>query len=281
MQALRDAMSQISAKNAVVFGISTDSVESHKGFAAKESLNFPLLADVGGKMSEAYGVLQPNGMSARVTFVVGPDGKIAHVDRAVNSQFYREGATLKSRHAEGLALGLSDWRAKIGSPVPPFSLLGIDGRTFAAPALGKKATVVVFLSAKSSVSRAYDQRLAGLSKDPAYKDVAFVGLNSNSDEGIDDVKKHAEGQGIPFVVGKDMVGKLADHFGARLTPTVWVLDAKGVAVYSGSIDDNQNAAMVKSSYLKDALDAVLAGTPVATAEAKPFGSPIRRLPRRR
>src|SRR5438552_10007474 len=112
-------MGQISAKNAVVFGISTDTVESHKGFAEKNNLNFPLLADTEGKVASAYGALMPNGkMANRYTFVIGPDGKIVSIDRNVNAQFERGADKLVSRHGENLALLMSDWKAKIGAPVP-------------------------------------------------------------------------------------------------------------------------------------------------------------------
>jgi peroxiredoxin Q/BCP len=68
--------------NAVVVGVSVDDVESHKGFCEKEGLHFKLLADVGGKVSEAYGsVMEYNGnkLSARNTFIIDPQGKVAKV----------------------------------------------------------------------------------------------------------------------------------------------------------------------------------------------------------
>src|SRR5512135_994867 len=115
-------MSQLQAHNAVVFGVSADTVESHKQFADKEMLNFPLLADPDHKMLDAYGVLPPNGKYAnRYTFIIGPDGKIAGIDRNVNNQFAREQNTLTSEHGLKLALALTDWKAKLGVAVPYFS----------------------------------------------------------------------------------------------------------------------------------------------------------------
>ena len=70
------------ASNAVILGVSVDTAESHKDFCAKEGLNFKLLSDVGGKVSEAYGsVMEYNGMklSARNTFIIDPKGKVAQV----------------------------------------------------------------------------------------------------------------------------------------------------------------------------------------------------------
>lgn len=67
-------------RHAVVLGVSVDSINSHKNFCAKEGLNFKLLADTSGKVSEAYGSLTNLGVvkfAARHTFLIGPEGKIA------------------------------------------------------------------------------------------------------------------------------------------------------------------------------------------------------------
>jgi peroxiredoxin Q/BCP len=67
---------------AVILGVSVDTAESHKNFCAKEGLNFKLLSDPDAKVSESYGsVMEYNGMklSARNTFIIDPQGKIAKV----------------------------------------------------------------------------------------------------------------------------------------------------------------------------------------------------------
>jgi len=67
-------------RNAVVLGVSVDSVDSHKKFCAKEGLNFKLLADIDHQVSKAYGSLTNLGvvkLAARHTFLIDPDGKIA------------------------------------------------------------------------------------------------------------------------------------------------------------------------------------------------------------
>ena len=75
-------LEKYTAANAVILGVSVDTAESHKDFCAKEGLNFKLLADVGGKVSEEYGsVMEYNGnkLSARNTFIIDPKGNIAKV----------------------------------------------------------------------------------------------------------------------------------------------------------------------------------------------------------
>jgi peroxiredoxin len=272
-------MSQLKTRNATVLGISTDTVESHKRFVDKEHLNFSLLADSDKKMSADYGVLSPSGYANRVTFVIDPDGKVAGIDRVVSAQFVRDGGTLTTRHGANLALLLSDWRTGVGKPVPDFSLLDTDGKTVAAFAPGKKATVVLFLSARSPRSKAYVERLRALAADPAYKDVAFLGLYPNTDEPAAQVKQEAEQEKFGFPIAHDAANSLADHFGATVTPSAWVISATGIVVYAGAIDDSADPARVSVPYLKEALDAALAGKPVATPETKAAGSAIKRAPK--
>lgn len=71
------------ALNAVVLGVSLDTVESHKAFCTKDGLNFKLLADPDHKVIDAYGVpimtFNSNQYAARDTFLIGPDGKILKI----------------------------------------------------------------------------------------------------------------------------------------------------------------------------------------------------------
>jgi thioredoxin-dependent peroxiredoxin len=74
-------------RNAVVLGVSLDSVDSHKKFCAKEGLNFKLLADTDHKVTDAYGSLTNLGLvkfAARHTFLIDPTGKIAKAYTSVD-----------------------------------------------------------------------------------------------------------------------------------------------------------------------------------------------------
>jgi thioredoxin-dependent peroxiredoxin len=75
-------LAKYEAANAVILGVSVDTAESHKEFCAKEGLNFKLLSDPEAKVSMEYGsVMEYNGakLSARNTFIIDPQGKIAKV----------------------------------------------------------------------------------------------------------------------------------------------------------------------------------------------------------
>jgi peroxiredoxin Q/BCP len=86
-------LEKYTAINAVILGVSVDTAESHKSFCAKEGLNFKLLADVGGAVSDQYGSVmeyQGNKYSARNTFIIDPKGNIAKVFVKVNPNPHSE-----------------------------------------------------------------------------------------------------------------------------------------------------------------------------------------------
>ena len=74
-------------RQAVVLGVSLDTVDSHKKFCAKEGLNFKLLADTEHRVTDSYGSLTNLGLvkfAARHTFLIDPNGKIAKVYTSVD-----------------------------------------------------------------------------------------------------------------------------------------------------------------------------------------------------
>jgi peroxiredoxin Q/BCP len=82
---------------AVILGMSADTPQAQKKFQEKYSLPFTLLSDTDKKVCEAYGVIKEKNMYgkkvkgiARTTFVIGPDGKIAHVFNNVKADGHAE-----------------------------------------------------------------------------------------------------------------------------------------------------------------------------------------------
>jgi thioredoxin-dependent peroxiredoxin len=87
---VRDHQADYKKLKAVVLGVSPDPVAKVKKFHDKESLNFPLLADVGHAVADRYGVWAQKSMygktyfgNERTTFVIGPDGNVKSVLRKV------------------------------------------------------------------------------------------------------------------------------------------------------------------------------------------------------
>jgi thioredoxin-dependent peroxiredoxin len=77
--AFRDAFTRFQERHVTIFGVSRDSSEIHAEFRKGHQLPFSLVADESGAIAKAYGVSSPLGMSARVTFLVGPNGRVARV----------------------------------------------------------------------------------------------------------------------------------------------------------------------------------------------------------
>lgn len=67
------------------FGASVDSAEKNAEFAESLGLNFPILSDPSKTTARAYGVLAPSGFASRWTFYIGADGRIAAIDKQVQS----------------------------------------------------------------------------------------------------------------------------------------------------------------------------------------------------
>ncbi len=86
-------LTKYQSQNAVILGVSADTVKSHKDFCTKEGLNFKLLADPDLKAITQYGSARENNgtkMAARNTFLIDPDGKIARVYIAVKPAGHSE-----------------------------------------------------------------------------------------------------------------------------------------------------------------------------------------------
>jgi len=95
--AFRDHFAEFKKKGAVVLGVSTDPVKSHDKFAEKFKLPFTLLADEDKKIVESYGVLGQKSFMGRkylgthrVTFLIGPDGRIKKIWPKVKPEEHAE-----------------------------------------------------------------------------------------------------------------------------------------------------------------------------------------------
>lgn len=90
---LRDGMDELVAAGYSVVGVSADSAASHQRFKGKQTLNFPLIADIERKLIEAYGVWGEKKMAGRTymgiirtTFVIASDGTIERVIKKVDTK---------------------------------------------------------------------------------------------------------------------------------------------------------------------------------------------------
>ena len=124
--------------------------------------------------------------------------------------------------------------------------------------------------------------LIELHKEYSSKDVAFVGINSNTQDSRERVAVHARQNAIPFPVVKDVGNKVADQLGARRTPEVIVVDSNGIIRYQGRIDDQFGIGYARPGKptrrdLAEALDEILAGKLVSVPKTEVAGCCIGRV----
>jgi peroxiredoxin len=141
-----------------------------------------------------------------------------------------------------------------------------------------KAVVLMFIATQCPYSNAYNDRMRDMAAAYEKRGILFAGINSNKSEPAAEVIAHAKQHGFAFSLMKDPDNKVADLYDARHTPEIFVVDADGKVRYHGRIDENyEEPAKVTSPDLKNALDALLAGKPIAKAETKAFGCSIKRV----
>ena len=86
-KSMKESSASLKGLDVAYFTASTDPVEKNTDFAKSLDLDYPILSDPDGAVAKAFGVLKPDGKAAnRVTFYIGADGKIAHVDSAVKTE---------------------------------------------------------------------------------------------------------------------------------------------------------------------------------------------------
>ncbi|GAB4379567.1 MAG: thioredoxin family protein [Salibacteraceae bacterium] len=113
--------------------------------------------------------------------------------------------------------------------------------------------------------------------------IGMILVNSNEakrtgDDSIEKMKEKAAKMGykMPYLVDHNHM--VADAFGARTTPHVYLFDRNGKLAYKGAIDDNsEHKDQVKQHYLKDAIKAVAQGQAPDPAETKAIGCSIKRV----
>jgi thiol-disulfide isomerase/thioredoxin len=178
---------------------------------------------------------------------------------------------------------------KIGEKAPDFSLLGIDGRTYSlADFKDDPVLIVIFLSNHCPVSHAAETRFIPFVESLKGKGVGVVAINPNNVEGLlvdelayskytdsyEDMKLYAKERGFNFPYlfdGGTQAAAMA--YGCLCTPHMFVFDQDRKLRYAGRFDDSQivDPASVHSTDGANAVNALLAGKPVAVEFTRPTG----------
>ncbi|MEM1356125.1 MAG: redoxin domain-containing protein [Planctomycetota bacterium] len=178
--------------------------------------------------------------------------------------------------------------AELGAEAPAFSLRNVNtGADVSLADFEGKTVVLVFHSTTCPWYRmrdngGYDRVLIPMAAEYADDDVVFLGINANRTESTENIAEYVTTH-ESYPVLKDEGNVVADAYGARVTPHVYVINGEGELVYKGAIESRVSnpgaCGTSETPYLKPVLDALINGTELpytdTTSEVK--GCSIKRV----
>jgi peroxiredoxin len=177
-----------------------------------------------------------------------------------------------------------------GEDAPTFALPGVTGDGYATRGFTMytladfeaTALVVVFTCNHCPVAKAYQDRLKGIQAD--YYDADLVAINPNNvieeyagenefypTDSFEHMHARADIEKFNFPYLRDESQEIAKAYGAQCTPHTFVFDADRELVYQGAIDDDRDGEDISEQYVRDAIDAILAGREYDRETVSPMG----------
>ncbi len=148
-----------------------------------------------------------------------------------------------------------------------------------------EAFVLIFTCNHCPYAIAYEERIKKLDESYTSQDIPLIAISSNDaqqypQDSFERMKERASQKNFRFPYLYDEDQSVAKKYGATQTPHAFILapqkDQLWQIVYSGALDDNyKNEHLVKKSYLKDALDSILAQKEISLAQTEPIGCTIK------
>lgn len=175
--------------------------------------------------------------------------------------------------------------SEIGSKAHPFSLPGVDGKTYSLDSFKKsKGLLIVFMCNHCPYVIAVQERLNEIAKDYASQGIAVIGINSNDPlykdaDSFENMKKTSEEWGLEFPYVFDETQAVARAYDAVCTPDPYLYQRMGnefVLYYRGRIDDNwKEESKVKEQSLRLAIDGLLFGKKPMSNQIPSMGCSIK------
>jgi peroxiredoxin len=185
-----------------------------------------------------------------------------------------------------MALAASAFAVDIGKPAPDFTATDINGNTVHLS--DYKGKIVVIESYNSDCPFCHNQYANGamqdLQKDMAAKGVVWLLVNSvnpkNSSHRTDAQAKTEMADEKMDVTAwiDDSSGTVGHLYGMKTTPHMFVIDKDGTLVYDGAIDDQPDPShdpKAARNYVKEAVNDLISGTPIAVSQTKPYGCGVK------
>jgi len=173
---------------------------------------------------------------------------------------------------------------EIGERAPDFELSDTEGASRSlAEAERAPATVVVWTCNHCPYALAWHDRIVEAARDYAPRGVRFFAVNSNDPgryavDSYEAMRDRVAAEEWPFPYLHDPEQDAARAWGAKVTPHVYVLDAEHRLRYQGAPDPDYQEPAHNASWLREALDAVIAGEEPARPETDPVGCSVKWKP---
>ena len=165
-------------------------------------------------------------------------------------------------------------KAEIGKPAPLFTLKNHDGKEVKLADYKDKIVVLEWYNINCPVCKEYTDRMKEWAKKYGEKGVVWLAIDSTHNGSDSSNAAYAKKHGVTYPILNDFDGKTGHAYGATATPHMFVIH-KGTLVYAGAIDDSKGRGKATKNYVAEAIDAVMAGKPVATAQTKAFGCSVK------
>jgi peroxiredoxin len=169
---------------------------------------------------------------------------------------------------------------RIGDQAPPFELPDTAGTRWSLPDGGAPATVVVFTCNHCPYALAWHDRIAQVARDYENRGVRVLAINPNDAEryprdSYEAMQQRVAREDWPMPYLRDESQQVARAYDAKTTPDVFLVDSQGRLRYRGAPDSDHDDPAQNAEWLREALDAVLAGSDPERPETTPVGCSIK------
>jgi len=285
-------------KGVVWLGI--DSTKSHnvkaiKKWHTQQKMPFPVLDDHTGTVGRMFGArTTPHMIVLNKKHEVAYNGAIDddpggrklkagtalnYVDQALGELLAGKAVSVPKTKPYGCSVKYAP--APKTAKAPDFTLKDHNGKEVKLSALAGKTIVLEWMNPGCPVVRRHYAAKTMVTLAKKYRDKGVVWLAVNSTHSANQAKNKAfaKQHDLPYAILDDRDGTVGRKYGARTTPHMFIVDAKGQLVYNGAIDDDPGGRRLKQGKAKNHVDVILtqlaAGKAVAPTQSKPYGCSVK------
>lgn len=165
-------------------------------------------------------------------------------------------------------------KARIGKTAPQFTLTDCEGKQRSLSDYEGKIVVLEWINKGCPFSVKANPTMVKTAEKYKDRDVVWLAIDSTHFNEASDNVEYVRKKKIPYPILMDGDGKVGRTYDAKNTPHLFVIDKKGVLVYSGAID-NRRTKQGYRNYVGEAIDLLLEEKPVEVSKTRPYGCRVK------